>query len=289
MELSIRLKTVAEAVTKGNRVADVGTDHGYVPIYLVKNNLSPAGIAMDVNKGPLEKAQEHIREEKLGGKIATRLGNGLAPLEPGETDTVIIAGMGGDLICKILKAKPEFLIEGKEFILQPQSEWFKIRRLLKEYRYQIEKEWFLKEDGKYYVIIKAEPAWTQPQRLKHQQPSIHEYIKEISDTQVNQAVSEKDMESIYEQYGKYLIETKNPVLKRIPRKRNHQKRKYSSRAETVHKRDRIRRTFRKREGKYCEKTAKISGNPKRDKGYEKSDWIKEKYVSRLPCTYRIQQ
>ena len=169
MELSIRLKTVAEAVTKGNRVADVGTDHGYVPIYLVKNNLSP--------------------------------------------DTVIIAGMGGDLICKILKAKPEFLIEGKEFILQPQSEWFKIRRLLKEYRYQIEKEWFLKEDGKYYVIIKAEPAWTQPQRLKHQQPSIHEYIKEISDTQVNQAVSEKDMESIYEQYGKYLIETKNPVLK----------------------------------------------------------------------------
>ena len=280
MELSIRLKTVAEAVTKGNRVADVGTDHGYVPIYLVKNNLSPAGIAMDVNKGPLEKAQEHIREEKLGGKIATRLGNGLAPLEPGETDTVIIAGMGGDLICKILKAKPEFLIEGKEFILQPQSEWFKIRRLLKEYRYQIEKEWFLKEDGKYYVIIKAEPAWTQPQRLKHQQPSIHEYIKEISETPANQAVSEKDMESIYEQYGKYLIETKNPVLKEYLEKEITKK---------VHKRDRIRRTFRKREGKYCEKTAKISGNPKRDKGYEKSDWIKEKYVSRLPCTYRIQQ
>ena len=86
-------------------------------------------------------------------------------------------------------------------------------RLLKEYRYQIEKEWFLKEDGKYYVIITAEPAWTQPQRLKHQQPSIHEYIKEISETPANQAVSEKDMESIYEQYGKYLIETKNPVLK----------------------------------------------------------------------------
>ena len=70
-----------------------------------------------------------------------------------------------------------------------------------------------KKDGKYYVIIKAEPAWTQPQRLKHQQPSIHEYIKEISETPANQAVSEKDMESIYEQYGKYLIETKNPVLK----------------------------------------------------------------------------
>lgn len=212
MELSIRLKTVAQAVTPGNRVADVGTDHGYVPIYLVKNQLSPSGIAMDVNKGPLEKAQEHIREEKLGGKIATRLGNGLAPLEPGETDTVIIAGMGGDLICKILKARPEFLIEGKEFILQPQSEWFKVRQLLKEYHYQIEKEWFLKEDGKYYVIIKAEPGWTQPQRLKHQQPSIHEYIKEIAEESVNQTATKKDMESVYEQYGRYLIETKNPVL-----------------------------------------------------------------------------
>ena len=189
MELSIRLKTVAEAVTPGNRVADIGTDHGYVPIYLVKNNLSPGGIAMDMNKGPLEKAKEHIRAEKLSGKIATRLGNGLAPLEPGETDTVVIAGMGGDLICKILKAKPEFLIEGKELILQPQSEWFKVRQILKEYRYQIEKEWFLKEDGKYYVIIKAEPGWTQPQRMKHKQPSIHEYMKEIADIPENQTVA----------------------------------------------------------------------------------------------------
>ena len=120
--------------------------------------------------------------------------------------------MGGDLICKILKAKPEFLIEGKELILQPQSEWFKVRQILKEYRYQIEKEWFLKEDGKYYVIIKAEPGWTQPQRLKHKQPSIHEYMKEIADIPENQTNIKKDMESIYEQYGKYLIETKNPVL-----------------------------------------------------------------------------
>ena len=160
----------------------------------------------------LEKAQEHIRAEKLSGKIATRLGNGLAPLEPGETDTVVIAGMGGDLICKILKAKPEFLIEGKELILQPQSEWFKVRQILKEYRYQIEKEWFLKEDGKYYVIIKAEPGWTQPQRLKHKQPSIHEYMKEIADIPENQTVAKTEMEGIYEQYGKYLIETKNPVL-----------------------------------------------------------------------------
>ena len=221
MELSVRLKTVAQAVTRGNRVADVGTDHGYVPIYLVKNNLSPGGIAMDVNKGPLEKAQEHIREEKLGRRIATRLGNGLVPLEPEETDTVVIAGMGGDLICKILKAKPEFLTEGKEFVLQPQSEWFKVRQLLKEYHYRIEKEWFLKEEDKYYVIIKAEPASRTEQaqeKVSEQQRGIWEINKneEAATKETNHFSDNTDnlenMEYIYDQYGKYLIETKNPVL-----------------------------------------------------------------------------
>ena len=212
MQISKRLEAVASFVEQGSVIADVGCDHGYIPIYLYQKGMIPKAIAMDVNKGSLEKAKEHIRAEKLSGKIATRLGNGLAPLEPGETDTVVIAGMGGDLICKILKAKPEFLIEGKELILQPQSEWFKVRQILKEYRYQIEKEWFLKEDGKYYVIIKAEPGWTQPQRMKHKQPSIHEYMKEIADIPANQTVAKTEMEGIYEQYGKHLIETKNPVL-----------------------------------------------------------------------------
>lgn len=220
MELSVRLKTVAEAVTKGNRVADIGTDHGYVPIYLVKNKLSPGGIAMDVNKGPLEKAQEHIREEKLGGKIATRLGNGLAPLESEETDTVVIAGMGGDLICKILKAKPEFLIEGKEFILQPQSEWFKVRQLLKEYHYRIEKEWFLKEDDKYYVIIKAKPEQSCNVEQKQNGTLSQQDRMQNVDRNTDRAVEEtnhfsddpESMEDVYEQYGRYLIETRNPVL-----------------------------------------------------------------------------
>lgn len=223
MELSVRLKTVAQAVTKGNRVADVGTDHGYVPIYLVKNNLSPGGIAMDVNKGPLEKAQEHIREEKLGGRIATRLGNGLTPLEPEETDTVVIAGMGGDLICKILKAKPEFLTGGKEFVLQPQSEWFKVRRLLKEYHYRIEKEWFLKEEDKYYVIIKAKPEQSShtersQENVSEQQSGLWEINKreECAMKETNHFSDDTDalenMEYIYDQYGEYLIETKNPVL-----------------------------------------------------------------------------
>ncbi len=158
MELSKRLYRVAAAVTPGNRLADVGTDHGYVPIYLVERGMIPSAIAMDINKGPLERAVEHIESEGLNDKVTTRLSDGMMKLESGEVDTVTIAGMGGDLMCRILSARKDLLDQGLELILQPQSEWFKVRHLLHDYGYYIEKEWFLKEDGKYYVIMKAHPG-----------------------------------------------------------------------------------------------------------------------------------
>lgn len=158
MELSKRLYTVASAVTKGNRIADIGTDHGYVPIFLIKNNICPEGIAMDVNEGPLERAIEHIEKEGVSSKIGTRLSNGMEKLAVGEVDTVVIAGMGGDLICRILRAREDLLENGLELVLQPQSEWFKVRHTLHNLRYQIVEEWFLKEDGKYYVVMKAVPG-----------------------------------------------------------------------------------------------------------------------------------
>lgn len=158
MELSKRLQTVANAVTPGSRVADVGTDHGYVPIYLVERGLCPGAIAMDVNEGPLARAEEHIRAEGLSDRIQTRKSDGLAALAPEETDAVVIAGMGGALMCRILQNATAFLEAGRELILQPQSEWFKVRRLLSASGYRITKEWFLEEEGKYYVVIKAGPA-----------------------------------------------------------------------------------------------------------------------------------
>lgn len=158
MELSKRLQTVANAVTPGSRVADVGTDHGYVPIYLVERGLCPGAIAMDVNEGPLARAEEHIRAEGLSDRIQTRKSDGLAALAPEETDAVVIAGMGGALMCRILQDATAFLEAGRELILQPQSEWFKVRRLLSASGYRITQEWFLEEEGKYYVVIKAGPA-----------------------------------------------------------------------------------------------------------------------------------
>lgn len=158
MDLSRRLYTVASAVTPGCRLADVGTDHGYVPIFLMERGLCEHAIAMDINKGPLERAVEHIEKEGLSDKIETRLSDGMMKLQAGEVDSVIIAGMGGDLISRILRAREDLLEEGLELVLQPQSEWFKVRHSLHDMKYQIVKEWFLKEDGKYYTVIKAIPG-----------------------------------------------------------------------------------------------------------------------------------
>lgn len=186
MELSKRLQTVADAVIPGHRIADVGTDHGYIPIYLVKNGLCPNAYAMDINEGPLARAKEHIEKEGLSGKIETRRSDGLKELRPEEVDTIIIAGMGGELICRILQQSVHFLTQGKELILQPQSEWFKVRHYLHKHGYHIKQEWFLKEDGKYYVIMKAVPV--QDKRME-KYPSAFMYA-----------------------YGKCLLDEKNPVL-----------------------------------------------------------------------------
>lgn len=185
MQLSNRLKTVADIVTKGNRVADVGCDHAYIAIHLAENNIAPKVIAMDVNKGPLSKAQENIALWGLTDKIETRLSDGLLKLRPGEADSIVIAGMGGALMVKILNEGEKSLAGVKELILQPQSEIFLLRRYLHEKGYEIETEKMVKEDGKFYVIIKA--------------------VKSIS-----AKTYEKE---IFYLYGKLLLEGGEPVVK----------------------------------------------------------------------------
>ena len=155
MQLSQRLSSVASMVTAGNCLADVGTDHGYVPIYLYERNVIPHAIAMDVNKGPLERATLHIAESGMKEAIETRLSDGLAALQPGEADSVVIAGMGGPLIIKILSAYPETTESLKELILQPQSEIPEVRIWLYESGYEIVEEHMVFEDGKYYPMFKA--------------------------------------------------------------------------------------------------------------------------------------
>ena len=101
-----RLKCIIDH-TKGNRIADIGTDHAYIPIYLVENDLAEYVIAGDVRQGPVDIAKANVEKHKLSDKIEVRLGSGLSVIEKGEVDTVIIAGMGGQLISEILSADTE--------------------------------------------------------------------------------------------------------------------------------------------------------------------------------------
>ena len=158
MELSKRLKAVAELVTPGMRLADVGTDHGYIPIYLTEAGVIPSAIAMDINKGPLERAKEHIREHGLEGKIQTRLSDGLKNLQMNEADCMIAAGMGGGLVIRILSEERDTAGSLKELILQPQSAIDIVRKYLTEEGYRIVAEDMVYEDGKYYPMMKAVPC-----------------------------------------------------------------------------------------------------------------------------------
>ena len=155
MQLSNRLQSLTDLVTRGNRVADIGCDHAYVSIYLMEQGIASHVIAMDINKGPLERAKENIRKYGFCDKIETRLSNGAEKLEVGEVDTIFIAGMGGALIRNILSAREEVIASCKELILSPQSEIHLVRMYLKEIGFHIVKENMLIEDGKYYVMIRA--------------------------------------------------------------------------------------------------------------------------------------
>lgn len=184
VQLSKRLLAAAGMVTNGNIVADIGCDHAYTSIYLCQAGIAPKVIAMDVNKGPLVGAKAHVEEAGLSARIELRLSDGLQRLVPGEADTVLLCGMGGLLMIKILSDYPEATASLKELILQPQSEVGEVRRFLHKQGYEITKEHMLKEDGKFYVMMRAVKA-AVPQ----------EYETECDYT-----------------YGKLLLEGKNEVL-----------------------------------------------------------------------------
>lgn len=182
MQLSDRMLAVSAAVTEGSRLADVGTDHGYIPIYLCGQGRIPSAIAMDVHKGPLERARKHIHMYGMEDKIETRLSDGVAALAPGEADCVVIAGMGGGLVQKILVEGQEVLLTVKELVLQPQSELAMVRTCLQEHEYMIEREWMVFEDGKYYPLMRI----------------VHGSMEPLSDIELR--------------YGRHLLGEKNTVL-----------------------------------------------------------------------------
>ncbi len=190
LRLSGRLLLVADFVPAGGSLADIGTDHGYVPIYLACTGKIDCALAVDVGKGPLERAKSHVRDYeewiKARGQMAvpikTRLSDGLSALAPGEADTVVMAGMGGELVIRILEAGRFMWESVKTWVLSPQSDLDKVRRYLWSEGFCIEDESMIKDEGKFYTVMRVIRGTQEPWR------------------------------DVHFRYGKRLMEKRDPVL-----------------------------------------------------------------------------
>ncbi len=177
-----RLKCIASNVKSGGIVADIGCDHAFTSIYLVEEKFARGAIAIDINKEPLKRAWQHIQESGMEEYISVRLSNGARGLKKGEADTILISGMGGALIASILEESINIIKDAKELVLSPQSEIYIVRHFLHDNGFKIVSEEMVKEQGKFYVVIRAVPG---SQHYKDESGYI---------------------------YGEYLIENKNKIL-----------------------------------------------------------------------------
>lgn len=161
IQLSQRLAAVAAYVPDGARLADIGTDHAYLPCRLAQNGQIEAAIAADVVIGPLTAAKKQIAASGVGETVKTRLADGLEAIEPDDDiNTITICGMGGDLIARILdQGKQNGRLDGvTRLVLQPNNAEHKLRRWLQEQGFVITTEEIMEENGKIYEILVAEPT-----------------------------------------------------------------------------------------------------------------------------------
>lgn len=147
--LTPRLEMILSLVPKSRCVCDVGTDHGYIPIALYQKGLAEKVIAADINEGPLSQAKKNIASFSLSSNIETRLSDGFSSLSYSEADTAIIAGMGGELIARIMRTDKGI----ERFVLQPQTMHRELREFLYKNGYTIEREAVCRETRKMYVAM----------------------------------------------------------------------------------------------------------------------------------------
>lgn len=195
MEISRRLMAIANMVEKCNCLLDVGTDHGYVPIYIMKNKICNKVIASDINKGPILKAKENIEINKIEG-IELRQGSGLNVVQEGEADVVIIAGMGGHLISELIIEREDIFKKINYAVLQPVQNSEFLRKFLINRGYEIISEDLVFDESIFYEIIK-----------------------------VRYGVNVRKEEEIFYEVGRKLIDDKNPKLHQFLRYKISKKRK----------------------------------------------------------------
>lgn len=189
LPISKRLLCCASMVQSGSRVADIGTDHGYLGIYLLQSGAARHVIACDLRKDPLENARRNAKLFGVDGEMELRLSDGLEKILPDEVDTVVMAGMGGDLIQKILSQCPWRKREGLQFILQPQSAGNVLRRWLCEDGFEIQREEPVQDGHFLYTVMdirQGEPApltpgteYASPALLASGSPLVGNYLARV--------------------------------------------------------------------------------------------------------------
>lgn len=152
MELTPRLETIARQVPQGSILADVGTDHGLLPVWLLLEGRISYAIASDLREGPLSRARETVEQHGVTDRVSLRLCDGLAGIEAGEADVVSIAGMGGETIAAILEQAP-WTRENTLLLLQPMTSFPDLRQWLLDHGYTVEQETICQEGSRMYTIL----------------------------------------------------------------------------------------------------------------------------------------
>ncbi|PCS20011.1 methyltransferase [Lactococcus cremoris subsp. tructae] len=198
------MKAVADYVDKGARLADIGSDHAYLPTYLVQKNEVVFAVAGEVVKGPFEIAKNHVAQANLKENIQVRLANGLAAIENvDKIDTIVIAGMGGILISEILEAGKGKLNSVKRLILQANNHEDTLRQWLTEHQFVIKAEQILLEAGKFYEIIVAEPTTNEHPVLSANDLLFGPFLS-------------KEKSVIFQQKWQKELNTLNKIIDRLP-------------------------------------------------------------------------
>ena len=191
MELTPRLRSVADLVPKGAKFADVGTDHAYLPVWLLQRGIIDHALACDLRRGPLERARATAEKYSLTKHMDFRLCDGLAGVRPGEADTIAIAGMGGETIAAILSAASWVWREGCLLLLQPMSAQPQLRLWLQQHGYTIAREILTREGNTIYTTFQVEAGpmpeltpgelWAGRQSRGEAAPLRSEYLNRLID------------------------------------------------------------------------------------------------------------
>ena len=186
LDLSPRLQLLADWVPSGARVVDVGTDHAFLPVWLVLHEKVVSAIASDLREGPLARGAETAKEHGVANRVEMRLCNGLAEIGPEEADVVIVAGMGGENIAQILEAAPWTADGAHTMLLQPMSKTDVLRYFLAHNGYEIIREKLVMDRGTVYPVMEVKAGY-----MELSQGQLHAGVKLLHDPLQDRSLIEK--------------------------------------------------------------------------------------------------